>query len=135
MKKIAIALGILVTLVKPALAFDFFGGFTRSAVNYGNGGSAATIDWSKSPAYLIELNGSSLTLTFTAPARSADLNLIIDPGVAGVNGAITWPATVDWTAGTAPTISNGDASVYDWVDCHYNDAVARYMCEGHVNMQ
>lgn len=137
MKRIVLALTLL-TSIGSAQAVNLFGTKTRKPVDLGNGGSAFTVDWSRSPSNLVQLNGSSATATFVAPGGNGDtgtanLSLTVDPGVAGINGAVTWPANVDWAGGTAPTITNGSVAGLDLIRCHYNGT--RYLCDSVLNLQ
>lgn len=126
----------LIAGIQAAHAVNFFGTQTRKPRDVGNGSPAFTIDWSRSPSQLVTLNGSTATATFIAPGgngstSSADLNLTIIPGGAGINGAITWPAAVKWASNGAPAISNGNAAGVDLVKCHYNGT--SYLCDSVLN--
>lgn len=77
--------------------------------NNGNSGAAKTIDWSASPVQRITLD-ASCTLTFTAPNGISDVLLhITQNGTGGYS--VTWPASVKWSGGTAPTITTTAGAV------------------------
>lgn len=77
--------------------------------NNGNSGAAKTIDWSASPVQRITLD-ASCTLTFTAPNGISDVLLhITQNGTGGYS--VTWPASVKWAGGTAPTITTTAGAV------------------------
>lgn len=86
---------------------------------------AATINWSNGSVQIFDLQGSTaaVTLTLTNPVTAGSYYIKV---IQGDNGdTITWPGTVDWPAGTAPTITAADDSV-DIVACLYDGS--SYLC-------
>lgn len=78
-------------------------------VDNGNSGTAKTIDWTAGNKQKITLTGNC-TFTFTAPSGPANLILrLIQDGTG--SKTVTWPATVKWPEGTAPTLSTAASSV------------------------
>jgi len=74
----------------------------------GTAGAADTIDWNagNKQRSTLDLN---VTYTFTDPPGPANLVLRTIQDATGTN-AVTWPASVLWEGGTAPTVSSaGDA--------------------------
>ena len=67
-----------------------------------SGGGTATIDWSVKPYAIHDLT-ENVTYTFTAPVANSKLTLKIIQDAAA--RTITWPGTVVWPDGTAPTLS------------------------------
>ena len=90
-------------------------GFTLT--DNGNSGTADTIDWGNSNKQKSTLTGNC-TFTFTAPANPCALQLILAQDGTG-SRTVTWPATVKWPGGTAPTLSTG-ASAVDVVSFLYD---------------
>jgi hypothetical protein len=82
----------------------------------GNSSTADTIDWGQGNFQKSTLTGNC-TYTFTAPSGPARLTLKILTGAGSF--AVTWPATVKWTAATAPTITT-TASKVDLVTFWYD---------------
>jgi hypothetical protein len=69
----------------------------------GNSGTAKTIDWTLGNKQSITMTGNC-TFTFTAPTGPCDVRLkITQDGTGG--RAITWPTSVKWPGGVAPTLS------------------------------
>lgn len=69
----------------------------------GNSGTADTIDWTASNKQRSTLTGNC-TFTFTAPGGPCSLVLkLIQDGTG--SRTVTWPATVHWPGGTAPTLT------------------------------
>jgi hypothetical protein len=75
----------------------------------GNSGTTKTLDWKNSNKQKITLNGNC-TFTFTAPSYAANLLLVLVQDATG-SRTITWPATVKWAEGTAPTLSTAANSI------------------------
>lgn len=98
--------------------------------NMGTVGSTETLDWrlgNKQRATLDE----NLTFTFTDPVGPANLVLFLKQDGAGTN-TVTWPASVKWAGGTAPTITSA-ASAEDLISCYYNGT--NYYCAEVQNLQ
>lgn len=75
----------------------------------GNSATDANINWADGPKRRITLNNSP-TLTFTAPNGVGNLILKLIQDTTG-SRTVTWPATVDWPGGTAPTLSTAANAV------------------------
>lgn len=88
---------------------------------YSNGsqsGPTYTVDWNNGQKQTIILTGNITTLTLTAPAGVGNFLLRIVQDGTG-SRTITWPASVKWVGGVAPTLSiGGDAE--DIVTFYYN---------------
>lgn len=69
----------------------------------GNSSTADTIDWSVGSAHKSTLTGN-VTYTFTAPS-AAGTPLVLRILTGAGSFTVTWPATVKWPSGTAPTIT------------------------------
>lgn len=83
----------------------------------GNSGAADTIDWNEGNNQLSTLTDDCV-FTFTAPAGPCHLQLRLVQG-AGFPHTVTWPGTVLWARGIAPTLSTGSGEidiVYFWYD-------------------
>ncbi|HWA29097.1 MAG TPA: hypothetical protein VG734_25835 [Lacunisphaera sp.] len=84
-----------------------------SEIDDGNSGTADTIDWSAGGAHKSTLTGNC-TYTFTSPGGVTSLVLKVVQGSGPYT--VTWPATVKWAAGVAPTLSiaNGAVDIFSF---------------------
>ncbi len=71
-------------------------------------GATETIDWTTSNKQEITLDTAATTITFTAPGAPCNVILMIKNTS---SRTITWPATVKWAGGTAPTLSSGATDI------------------------
>ena len=76
----------------------------------GDSGNSITIDWGNGQKQSITLTGAPCTFTFTAPAGCGNFLLKVTQGTGGSKTA-TWPGTVKWPGGTAPTLSTTAADI------------------------
>jgi len=83
----------------------------------GNSGAADTIDWTVSNKQKSTLT-DNCTFTFTAPGGPCSLILKLAQDGTG-SRTVTWPATVKWAAGTAPTLTT-TASRVDIITFYYD---------------
>jgi hypothetical protein len=91
------------------------GGFTEDAEAIVSSTNAATLDLSSATNFTHILT-ENVTYTFSNPAASGKasaftLKVVQDSGASGYT--ITWPASVDWAAATAPTLT-ADADGVDY---------------------
>lgn len=82
----------------------------------GNSSTAQTIDWSNASSQKSTLTGS-VTYTFSNPVGGGALVLKINTGAGSFTA--TWPATVHWSGGTAPTITT-TASKVDLISFYFD---------------
>ena len=86
-------------------------------VDNGNSGTADTIAWTAGNKQKSTLTGNC-TFTFTAPQGACNLMLrLIQDGTG--SRTVTWPATVKWPGGTAPTLTT-DAAAIDIVSFYFD---------------
>jgi len=83
---------------------------TESVTSITSSSNAATIDLSSATNFTHTLT-ENVTYTFSNPATSGKasaftLKVVQD----STDRTITWPASVDWAGGTAPTISTGSGA-------------------------
>jgi len=90
-------------------------GFTE--YDNGNSSTADTIDWKLSNKQKSALTGNC-TFTFTAPSNPCSLLLKLTQDGTGSRTA-TWPATVKWPGGTAPTLTT-TASAIDIISFYWD---------------
>jgi len=95
----------------------------------GNSGTDDTIDWTLGNAHKSTLT-DNCTYTFTAPTGPAHLTLRMIQDAGGTN-TVAFPATVKWSAGTAPTWdTTGNRENYAF--CYWNGT--NYICSGVTNI-
>lgn len=90
-------------------------GFTQQS---GTGDGTTTIDWKLGNKYKHTFGSQNETFTFTAPSNPCNLLLVLIQDGTG-SRTVTWPATVKWPGGTAPTLTT-DASSIDIVSFYYD---------------
>lgn len=83
----------------------------------GNSSTADTIDWTLSNKQKSTLTGNC-TFTFTAPGGPCNLILKLVQDATG-SRLVTWPATVHWSGGVAPTLTTTAARV-DIISLYYD---------------
>src|SRR5665213_3637957 len=94
-----------------------------------NTSTAQTINWTQSNLHYSRLTGN-VTYTFVPPYHTSTLTMFIDTGAGSFTA--TWPGSVKWSGGTAPTITV-TASKYDIITCKYLDIKATYFCSAVQN--
>jgi hypothetical protein len=80
------------------------------AVQTATGDGTTTIDWGLGNKFYFTFGAQADTFTFTAPGGPCNLVLVLKQDGTGSRLA-TWPNTVMWPAGTAPTLSTGAAAI------------------------
>jgi len=93
------------------------GDVTFTETDDGNSSTADTIDWGASLKHKSTLTGNC-TYTFTAPTGPCNLLLKVIQDATGSRTA-TWPASVKWAGGAAPTLSTA-ASAIDIISFYYD---------------
>lgn len=87
------------------------GAFTEDADAITSSSNAATLDLSAATNFTHDLS-ENVTYTFSNPAASGKASAFTLKVVQDSTArTITWPASVNWPGGTAPTISAGDGDV------------------------
>lgn len=82
----------------------------------GNSGTAKTIDWLNGNAQKVTLTGN-VTFTLSNPKTGAAYLLRLATGSGGFTAS--WPGTVLWSGGTAPTITT-TASKVDLINLYWD---------------
>jgi len=90
-------------------------GFTAQSAT---GDGTTTIDWKLGNKFNFTFGAFNETFTFTAPTNPCNLILKLIQDATGGRTA-TWPATIKWPAGTAPTLSTA-ASAVDLIAFYYD---------------
>ena len=76
------------------------------AVQTATGDGTTTIDWGLGNKFYFTFGAQADTFTFTAPGGPCNLVLVLKQDGTGSRTA-TWPESVMWPSGTAPTLSTG----------------------------
>jgi len=90
-------------------------GFTQQTAT---GDGSTTIDWRLGNKFYFTFGNANETFTFTAPSNPCNIVLVLKQYSTGGKSA-TWPATVMWPGGTAPTLSTGNNDI-DIVTFYYD---------------
>jgi len=90
-------------------------GFTLQTAT---GDGTTTIDWKLGNKFKFTFGAQNETFTFTAPSNPCSVSLIMVQDGTGSRTA-TWPATVKWAGGTAPTLTT-DASSVDIISFYFD---------------
>ena len=82
-------------------------GFTQQTTT---GDGTTTIDWRLGNKFKFTFGAQNDTFTFTAPTNPCNLLLVLIQDGTGSRTA-TWPGTVKWANGTAPTLSTAAGAI------------------------
>ena len=82
-------------------------GFTQQTAT---GDGTTTIDWKLGNKFFFTFGNQNDTFTFTAPSNPCSIILVLKQYSTGGKLA-TWPGTVKWPGGVAPTLSTGNNAV------------------------
>ena len=106
----------------PQSKLDVSGSIYSRRVSLTDGGTIA-VDWSQGNVQSVTLGGNR-TFTFTNGQDGGKYILMIKQDATGTRTA-TWPATVRWPGGTAPTLTT-TASRTDYIGFLYNGVDSKY---------
>ena len=90
-------------------------GFTQQSTT---GDGTTTINWTLGNKFKFTFGAQNDTFTFTAPTNPCNILLMLIQDGTGSRTA-TWPGTVKWAGGTAPTLTTG-AGTIDIVSFYYD---------------
>jgi hypothetical protein len=95
-------------------------GFTQQTAT---GDGTTTIDWKLGNKFKFTFGAQNETFTFTEPSNPCTLMLTLIQDATG-SRTVTWPATVKWPGGTAPTLTTTanarDKIALDWDGTQYD---------------
>ena len=91
-------------------------GFTMQTAT---GDGTTTVDWKLGNHIDFTFGAFNETFTFTAPANPAVFTMSLKQDGTGSRTA-TWPATVKWAGGTAPTLTTTATTGYDLISFRYD---------------
>jgi len=91
--------------------------YADGEVDNGNSGTSDTINWTTGNFQKSTMTGN-VTYTFTAPSGPGRFQLMLVQDATGSRTA-TWPASVKWPGGTAPTLSTAASSI-DIITFYYD---------------
>lgn len=100
----------------------FVGQYFSPLVADGNSGTTKTIDWNAGNEHFCTLTGN-VTFTFSNPVDGGRYVLLLATGAGSFTA--TWPASVLWPGGTAPTITV-TASKLDLITFIYVSGTSKY---------
>ena len=94
-------------------------GFTQQSTT---GDGTTTINWTLGNKFKFTFGAQNDTFTFTAPTNPCNILLVLIQDATGSRTA-TWPGTVKWVGGTAPTLTTGantiDICSFYWDGANY----------------
>lgn len=95
---------------------------------------AATIavDWNSGNVHYVVIGATGRTVTFSNPKDGARYVFMVKQDGTGSRTITTWPATVLWPGGTAPTLTTG-ANKVDIIGCVYDGTNTKYYCAFNQN--
>ena len=121
------------TIASPTITGDLGGELDAGAHSIGftlqstTGDGTTTIDWRLGNKFKFTFGAQNETFTFTAPTNPCTLMLTLIQDATG-SRTVTWPATVKWPGGTAPTLSTAanarDKVALDWDGTQYDGVVS-----------
>lgn len=82
-------------------------GFTEQTTT---GDGTTTINWGNGNKFKFTFGAQNETFTFTNPSKPGNFLLMLIQDAAG-NRTVTWPASVKWAGGSAPTLSTIGSSI------------------------
>ena len=91
-------------------------GFTMQTAT---GDGTTTIDWKNGNHMDFTFGATNETFTFTAPSSSGVYTISLKQDSVGSRTA-TWPATVKWAGGVAPTLTTTASTGYDLITFRYD---------------
>jgi len=104
----------------------------NSEYNNGNSGTALTVNWNNGNKQKTTLTGNC-TLTFTAPTNGVT-NLALKLVQDGTGSrTVTWPGTVVWPGGTAPTLTTTATTGKDITSCYWDGT--NYYCTASLDFR
>lgn len=126
------------TLTSPTISSPTFSttvGFGANTAHFtaqaATGDGTTTINWGLGNKFNFTFGAFNETFTFTAPSGSCSLILWMKQDGTGSRTA-TWPATVQWPAGTAPTLTTTLDKV-DIITFYYNATTGTYYGNSSLN--
>ena len=79
------------------------------------GGGTQDIDVSLGGSVVATVDTSTTTFTFSNPAASDDMSSFVLALTNGGSQTVNWPASVDWAAATAPTLTTSGVDILTFV--------------------
>lgn len=93
--------------------------------NAGNSGTTLTIDWNNGDVQRVAMTGNC-TFTFSNPIAGRSYTLVLTQDGTGSRTA-TWPATVQWAGGAAPTLTTTATTGRDVLTFVYSGGLTKYL--------
>lgn len=91
-----------------------------------------TTDWNNGNVHYVVLDNGSNTVTLFNPIGGFRYMLILKQPASGAAGTVTWPATVSWSYGTAPTLTSTNGKV-DVITLVYDSTNNKYYAGSNLN--
>lgn len=94
-------------------------------------GATLSVNLSASLNQFITLH-DTITLSFSSPPADGNVVRFKLTQSNGGSHTVTWPASVQWSSGTAPTLTTTDGKA-DFVQCLYDGTTTNYDCSSVLN--
>lgn len=91
-------------------ALSAISGYTLAKTSLANVSATTTLDLDASNYFAAEVSGSATFVFANPPANTVAAGLILELTNGG-NYTVTWPASIDWPGGTAPTLTSDGVDV------------------------
>ncbi len=91
----------------------------NSEYDNGTKSAAFTIDLNNGQKQKVTLNAVGMAITLTAPLGPGNFLIKLVQDATTGSRTVTWPGTVKWPGGTAPTLSTGTSDV-DLISLYYD---------------
>lgn len=111
---------------------QFFRGYSERTSSPSISGGALTLDLAQAQTFLVSKNGNMTTLTISNIPRAGVVHFSIKITANGSSYTWTWPASVKWPGGTAPTLTTTNGK-RDWITLVSDDQGTTWF--GFVNGQ
>lgn len=98
---------------------DHNGAASGHTAQTATGDGTTTIDWGLGNIMLFQFGAFNETFTFTAPAKPGIYTILLTQDSVGSRTA-TWPASVKWPGGTAPTLTTTATTGVDQINFLFN---------------
>ena len=110
---------VTVTDIAPAAEIDLGANSIGGTAQTATGDGTTTIDWGSGNFFHFQFGAFNETFTFTAPTKPGTFILKLVQDSVGSRTA-TWPATVEWPSGTAPTLTTTATTGTDIITFYFD---------------
>lgn len=95
-------------------------------------GATIAVDWNSGNVHYVVIGATGRTVTFSNPKDGARYLLMVKQDGTGSRTITSWPATILWAGGSAPTLTT-TANKVDIIGCVYDGTNTKYYCSTSLN--